>query len=521
MPDPFNIEYKELLMSLLRKWYIVVLCILTVGGAMAYLKGGNIVTTYQTRTSIVVGNSIDAEGKSFNIQDIQVYQNYMNTYIAMLNTDMVMDKVVERLSFEASAGAIRGRISASPQANTQFLDLTLSWPVKEQAQEVLQVVTETFIEEMVDTYPAITLRMMDKVSEPSTITTGTTRSSMAIKGGMLGGILSIFVVFALEFMDNTLKSDKEVERRLNTCCLTRVPRQRKKIKTVSFRNVKEFSPSFLEAYRLLRTNLNFLSIDQNITSIVVTSAKQGDGKSLTTAMLATVMALAGKKTILVDCDLRKPSISNLFKFANERGFTDVLLNIKEVQDVVHQTSIDNLYVLPAGTVPINPSEILCSQKAKELIEGLKVEYDYMIIDSPPVGLMADGQVLSQYVDGCVLVASYRRTKIQEVEKAKAAIEYVDGKVLGVVLNRTKDKHMSKAYKNYAKEKDKERVAEIKKRNKAGVTLEEAEFDTNLGEVDQLQEGIELQEGVELQETRHLAVEGEAYDNNADGERLLL
>ncbi|MEG0579939.1 MAG: Wzz/FepE/Etk N-terminal domain-containing protein, partial [Niameybacter sp.] len=88
MLEPFNIEYKELLLAVVRKWYIVIICILGVGGALAYFKGGDIVTTYQTSTSIIVGNSIDSEGKSFNIQDIQVYQNYMNTYIAMLRTDM-------------------------------------------------------------------------------------------------------------------------------------------------------------------------------------------------------------------------------------------------------------------------------------------------------------------------------------------------------------------------------------------------------------------------------------------------
>ncbi|MEG1297191.1 MAG: polysaccharide biosynthesis tyrosine autokinase [Niameybacter sp.] len=511
MLEPFNIEYKELLLAVVRKWYIVIICILGVGGALAYFKGGNIVTTYQTSTSIIVGNSIDSEGKSFNIQDIQVYQNYMNTYIAMLRTDMVMEKAAEKMSFKVSPGELRGSISASPQENTQFLNLTLTWPVKEQAQEVLQVITETFIEEMVNTYPAITLRMMDNISEPRSITSGTPRSKMAIKGGVVGAILSIFIIFAIEFMDNTIKTDKDIERSVGSCCLARVPRQRKKIKTVSFRNVKEFSPGFVEAYRLLRTNLNFLSIDQNIKSIVVTSARQGDGKSLTTAMLATVMALAGKKTILVDCDLRKPTISNLFKFATERGFTDVLLTKEDVKEMIHQTNIDNLYVLPAGTVPINPSEIICSQKAKDLINSLKEDYDYMIIDSPPVGIMADGQVLSQYVDGCLLVVSYRRTKTPEIQKAKSCIEYVDGKVLGVVLNRTKDKRISKAYKNYAKEKDKERAEEIKKRKKRKMQeVPKVELEIPIEPVTESDLQVEVQP--------QNVVEGEAYDD-ADGEHL--
>lgn len=513
MPEPFNIEYKELLLSIVRKWYIVVVCVLGIGAVLAYFKGGHIVTTYQTSTSIIVGNSIDSEGKSFNIQDIQVYQNYMNTYIAMLRTDMVMEKAAEKISFEVSPGALRGSISASPQENTQFLNLTLTWPIKAQAQEVLQVITETFIEEMVNTYPAITLRMMDNISEPATITSGTPRSTMAVKGGIVGGILSIFIIFALEFMDNTVKSDKDIERGVGSCCLTRVPRQRKKIKTVSFRNVKEFSPGFVEAYRLLRTNLNFLSIDQNIKSIVVTSAKQGDGKSLTTAMLATVMALAGKKTILVDCDLRKPSISNLFKFATERGFTDVLLSMEDVNTVIHQTNIDNLYVLPAGTIPINPSEIICSQKAKELINRLKEEYDYMIIDSPPIGLMTDGQVLSQYVDGCVLVVSYRKTKTSEIIKAKSMIEYVDGKVLGIVLNRTKDKHISKAYKNYAKEKDRERAEEIRRKKKEN-NEKQVEMNLKLNQDMPLDEHQDIQVEIQLQNV----AKGEA-DDNANGEHL--
>ncbi|MEG0579282.1 MAG: hypothetical protein RR490_05145, partial [Niameybacter sp.] len=163
----------------------------------------------------------------------------------------------------------------------------------------------------------------------------------------------------------------------------------------------------------------------------------------------------------------------------------------------------------AGTVPINPSEIICSQKAKDLINSLKEDYDYMIIDSPPVGIMADGQVLSQYVDGCLLVVSYRRTKTPEIQKAKSCIEYVDGKVLGVVLNRTKDKRISKAYKNYAKEKDKERAEEIKKRKKEKmkeVPAVELELETP----------IVSEAEVEVQPQN--VVEGEAHDDT-DGQHL--
>ncbi|MEG1149619.1 MAG: CpsD/CapB family tyrosine-protein kinase, partial [Niameybacter sp.] len=195
----------------------------------------------------------------------------------------------------------------------------------------------------------------------------------------------------------------------------------------------------------------------------------------------------------------------------ERGFTDVLLTKEDVKEMIHQTNIDNLYVLPAGTVPINPSEIICSQKAKALINSLKEDYDYMIIDSPPVGIMADGQVLSQYVDGCLLVVSYRRTKTPEIQKAKSCIEYVDGKVLGVVLNRTKDKRISKAYKNYAKEKDKERAEEIKKRKKRKMQeVPKVELEIPIEPVTESDLQVEVQP--------QNVVEGEAYDD-ADGEHL--
>ncbi|WP_027623948.1 CpsD/CapB family tyrosine-protein kinase [Clostridium lundense] len=190
-----------------------------------------------------------------------------------------------------------------------------------------------------------------------------------------------------------------------------------------------------EAYRTLRTNIQFSSFDKKIQTIMVTSSGPGEGKSTTSSNLAVVMAQTGGKTIIIDCDQRKPRLHKLFNLSNEVGLSDLLAGNTGFSAAVHETKIKNLDVLPAGTRPPNPSELLSSNKMSGFVEDLRGEYDCIILDTPPIVAVTDAQLIARYVDGCILVISSGEVEREAAIKAKALLDKVQARIIGAVLNK--------------------------------------------------------------------------------------
>lgn len=190
-----------------------------------------------------------------------------------------------------------------------------------------------------------------------------------------------------------------------------------------------------EAYRILRTNIQFSSFDNKIKTIVVTSSGPSEGKTTTVCNLGISMAEAQYKTIIVDCDQRKPKVHRIFEISNEKGLSDLLIDEVSIEDVLNKTSVDNLYVLPSGTRPPNPSELLASTKMHQFLDYLKENFDYIVLDAPPIIMVTDAQILSQYSDGCLLVIASGEADKEAAIKAKKLLENVNAKIIGVVLNK--------------------------------------------------------------------------------------
>ncbi len=195
-----------------------------------------------------------------------------------------------------------------------------------------------------------------------------------------------------------------------------------------------------ENYRILRTNIQYSSFDNEIKKILVTSSEPGEGKSTTAGNLALTFAQDGKKTIIIDCDLRKPTVHKKFNISNTVGLSDVMLDYKNINKAIHNVD-KNLYVLPAGKVPPNPSEMLGSKALDALLDELAKIYDVIVIDSPPLLAVTDAQILSKKVDGTVLVVRSNFTKKDAVLAAKEVLTKVKANILGTVLTRAdKKKH---------------------------------------------------------------------------------
>jgi len=194
-----------------------------------------------------------------------------------------------------------------------------------------------------------------------------------------------------------------------------------------------------EQYRTLRTNIEFSSIDEPIRTILVTSTAPGEGKSTTAANLAIVFAQQGKKALIVDTDLRNPTVHYTFRIANTFGLTNVLTKQATLNEAIQMTPIKDVFVLTCGPIPPNPAELIGSESMTQFIQNASEQFDIVIFDTPPVLAVTDAQILANKVDGSILVFSSGDTNIDAAVKTKEVLMNAKSKLLGAVLNKKKAK----------------------------------------------------------------------------------
>lgn len=202
-----------------------------------------------------------------------------------------------------------------------------------------------------------------------------------------------------------------------------------------------------ESYRTLRTNIQFSSFDDNMSTILITSSTPSEGKSTVSSNLALTMAEASKKVLLIDCDLRRPSIHKKFNISNEKGLSNLLIGQYNFNEVA-QKYTDDFYILTSGVIPPNPSEMLSSKKMELFLGEAKKNFDYIILDTPPVVSVTDAQALSTIVDGVLLVVASGQAQIPEVHKAIELLQYVKANIIGIVANKVKSYKRGYKYYNY-------------------------------------------------------------------------
>jgi len=210
---------------------------------------------------------------------------------------------------------------------------------------------------------------------------------------------------------------------------------------------EEIKSPISEAYRTLRTNLQFSKSQGKLKTIMFTSAGPGEGKSTTVANTAVALAQSGKKVILMDCDLRKPVQHKIFGKKN-RGLTNILVEEVKIEEFLQKTEIENLRILTGGPIPPNPSELLGSSKMQEILNYLKSQADYLIIDVPPVVAVTDACVLAAKVDGIALVVNFGAIRPEMAQKAKNLLLKANGHVLGVIINRVEIEEEDSYYYYY-------------------------------------------------------------------------
>jgi len=280
-------------------------------------------------------------------------------------------------------------------------------------------------------------------------------------GIMVGLGLGVGLTFIKEYLDTSLKSIEDVER-LGFPVLGSIPfisaqrtdhsenYQNGEIKRIESRLITHFAPKspISEAYRTLRTNIQYAKVDQPIKTVLVTSSGPGEGKSTSVANLAITFAQMGTKTLLVDTDLRRPVLHGIFGVSREEGLTHVLIGKASLKDVIQPTRIENLDILTSGTLPPNPSELLASKAMEKCLKDLSSQFGIVLFDSPPVIAVTDAAVLSTKLDGVVLVIKSGETGKDALLRSQILLDNVHAKIFGVMVNGVNITNMYGSYYYY-------------------------------------------------------------------------
>ena len=211
-----------------------------------------------------------------------------------------------------------------------------------------------------------------------------------------------------------------------------------------------------EAYRVIRTSIQFAQAGKELKTLAVTSCMPNEGKSMTAANLAVVLTQAGKSVLLLDCDMRNPTVHKNFGLSNKLGLSSCISMDTPLSAAVQATKVDNLYALTSGVIPPNPSELLGSEQMKNVLQRAKEQYDYVLIDTPPVMPVTDALIVSRFVDGMILVIASAEVKVEMARDVKNQLVNAGANILGVVLNKVRSEHHGYGYYYYYGSKEAEK-----------------------------------------------------------------
>jgi non-specific protein-tyrosine kinase len=271
-----------------------------------------------------------------------------------------------------------------------------------------------------------------------------------LMGFFVGLVFSVGLVFLVEFLDQSFETSDDVRQALSLPTLGTIPRLQGQERSTGLVTSATPRSPVSEAYRTLRTNIRFASVDEPLTTLLITSAEQGAGKTTVAANLGVVCAQAGLRVVLIDTDLRAPGLHQLFRLDNLVGLTDLLVgDVERVEPCMVRTGIDNLRLITSGPIPPNPSELLESKRMEAVLAEVKKSAELVILDTSPTLAVTDAAVLASRVDGVILLAEAKRTSHEAARQAHEALQRVGAMILGVVLTKAKTDRKRSSYYYYA------------------------------------------------------------------------
>ncbi|MPZ48773.1 MAG: polysaccharide biosynthesis tyrosine autokinase [Dehalococcoidia bacterium] len=462
-------ELKVYLAFISRRWWLLLLGPLLVGLA-AYFVTQQMTPVYKATSTLLVNRT--AIPGTIAYDDILTSERLTNTFSKLVERPAVLDEIIRRLELTVTRSDLDKKIEVAAVKETQLLEISVADPVPAFAATLANTTAQAFADDnasQLSSPGTVTIAKPAEAPEQPTSPKLAFNLAFAIA---LGLIMATGLGLLLDYLDDTVKSTEDVETIAGLPTLGQIGRFKPESGPAFATDIHSRSA---EAYRQLRTNVHFTALGSQLKTIVITSANPEEGKSTTAANLATVLAQAGDRVILVDTDLRRSSLRGTFDGPNSFGLTGLLLNdVHDPSIALVNTRWKNLRLLPAGMLPPNPSELLTSTRMVRVIEALRELADYVIFDTPPVLAVTDAIILAARTDGTIVVAQADRTRTEALKLAIQSLRQANIHLVGVVLNKAKVRHGGDYYyrddKSQAIEIEPAQVQPAQQRIEAAETL---------------------------------------------------
>lgn len=444
-------EIADYLSILRHRWKLIVaLVVLAMLAALAV----SLLTTpkYAASTQLFVSTT-GQESATAAYQGGLFSQQRVTSYSELIQGKQVAQRVVDTLRLPTTASQVASEVSVNVKADTVILGVTVTDPSPERARDIANTLSQQFTQLVTELEtpqgsitPAAKVAVVQQASLPTSPVVPQATRNVAL-GAMVGLLLGLGLAVLRDRLDNTVKDRREVVEATQAAVVGTVPfdSNRPKHPLVGF---GDGHSSSAEAYRQIRTNLQFLDVDNPPRVMVITSAVPNEGKTTTALNLGFALGESGHQVILVEADLRRPRLAKYLQLVENVGMTNVLSGAAELEEVLQPTANPAVTVLAAGPHPPNPSELLGSARLQTLLSTLRGRFDYIIFDAPPLLPVTDGAVLTALADGAILVARHGHTERDKLARAAENLRSVDGRVLGTILNMVPVKSSGYDYAYY-------------------------------------------------------------------------
>lgn len=428
-----EINIKDFL-NYLKKYSLVIVCIvlffvLLTGIYVRFFK----VPLYQSNTTVVLvkdENSTDKED-TISQNDITINQKLVSTYSEIIKSRLVLNQVIRELNLDYTFEKLSKEISVSQVADTAILRIIVTDRDADKASLIANSLADVFTREISSIYKLNNVSTIDKALVPSGPSNINLMKDLVIVG-MLSIVGCVGIVFVIFYFDDTLRSVDDMENEIKTPVIAKVYKDSNGIDLIVDKKPNAIAS---ESIRTLRTNLQFSSVDETIKTILVTSSVPSEGKSFIVSNLAIAFAQTGKKVLIIDCDLRKGRQHKIFDVSSKKGLSNLLIgDIENYKDYISKTNVNNVFLIPRGVFPPNPSELLNSKKNASLINLLKKYYDIILLDGAPIIGLSDSLILSSVVDKVLVVSALNYTKKTDLRNTITALGNVNANIAGYIAN---------------------------------------------------------------------------------------
>lgn len=427
-----------------RRWLIALCLALAAGTALGF--SARITPTYAATAKVFVGpRTVEKNDAAAVLQELTASQQYVTSYAEILKSRPLAELVVQKTGSPLTASELSEKTETKILPDTRLIEVTVT--------DINASRAETYVNELVDSFVAdegnlfggggaITASVFERALKPTDPVSPKPLQNGVI-GGLLGLMLGVGIAFVLEQLDTTLRNKEDVEKILAPIpVIASIPLSPTGKRTL-FMESDANSPQ-AEAIRILRTNIQFFSVDRPVNRVLVTSPFAGDGKTTVASNLAVGMAAVGSSVLLVETDLRKPVLNKMFGGPQSPGLSDVLSGQSSLSDAIRRTRIPNLSIIMSGPTPPNPSELLGSERMADLMNTVSDMVDIVILDTPPALPVTDAAVLAPHTDGVILVVRAGQTHAHKALDVIKNFERHDVRVLGVAINGV-DREMDDGY----------------------------------------------------------------------------